>query len=165
MIGRAALGRPWLFTEAAALLSGQLPTTLPPPLGGVLQLALQHLHAWVDWEQDELSAVLKMRKLIPCYLAAFATAQQLQQQLFAAQSVSDWVQAVSDPDRWGFDPSEPYPLQALRRPRLKGGGQRRGGAQQRVVLPRGWLEDQGEAFDEQWMMAAGVDGCDLACEG
>jgi tRNA-dihydrouridine synthase len=54
MIGRAALGRPWLFSEAADMLSGQLPGSLAPHLGGVLQLALQHLNAWIDWEQDEM---------------------------------------------------------------------------------------------------------------
>lgn len=54
MIGRGALGRPWLFSEAAAMLSGQLPSSPPPPLDGVLQLALQHLAAWIDWEQDKL---------------------------------------------------------------------------------------------------------------
>lgn len=54
MIGRAALGRPWVFQEAAEMLAGRLPSTAPPPLGGVLQLALQHLIAWAEWEQDEL---------------------------------------------------------------------------------------------------------------
>lgn len=54
MIGRAALGRPWLFTESAAMLSGQWPDQPPPALGGVLQIALQHLQSWADWEQDEL---------------------------------------------------------------------------------------------------------------
>jgi tRNA-dihydrouridine synthase len=54
MIGRAALGRPWLFHEAAAMLSGQWPDRPLPVLGQVLQLALQHVTAWVDWEQDEL---------------------------------------------------------------------------------------------------------------
>lgn len=54
MIGRAALGRPWLFSEAADMLSGHLPSQAPPPLAEVLLLALQHLQAWVDWEQDEL---------------------------------------------------------------------------------------------------------------
>lgn len=54
MIGRPALGRPWLFTEAADMLCGRLPTTPPPPLGGVLALALQHLTAWAEWEQDEM---------------------------------------------------------------------------------------------------------------
>jgi tRNA-dihydrouridine synthase len=53
MIGRAALGRPWLYREAADMLGGRLPSTPPPALGGVLQLALQHLIAWAEWEQDE----------------------------------------------------------------------------------------------------------------
>lgn len=163
MIGRGALGRPWLFSEAGAMLSGQLPRSAPPPLGGVLQLALQHLRDWIDWEQDELSAVLKMRKLIPCYLTAFTTARQLQAQLFAAQSLADWQSAVSDPDRLGFDPAEPYPVAALRRPRLKGAGQIRGSAQQRVVLPPGWLDDDRDSFDEEWMMQDGLTAD--ACEG
>lgn len=54
MIGRAALGRPWLFTESAAMVSGQWPDQLPPVLGEVLNIALRHLQSWVDWEQDEL---------------------------------------------------------------------------------------------------------------
>lgn len=54
MIGRAALGRPWLFSETAAMLSGQWPDTPPPVLGDVLQIALTHLQSWVQWEQDEL---------------------------------------------------------------------------------------------------------------
>jgi tRNA-dihydrouridine synthase len=54
MIGRAALGRPWLFSEAAAMLSGQLPQQGPLDLAGVLELALQHVQAWAAWETDEL---------------------------------------------------------------------------------------------------------------
>jgi tRNA-dihydrouridine synthase len=54
MIGRAALGRPWLFTEAAAMLAGQQPQHTAPNLAGVLDLALQHLVAWAEWEGDEL---------------------------------------------------------------------------------------------------------------
>jgi hypothetical protein len=104
-----------------------------------------------------------MRKLIPCYLTAFTTARRLQAQLFAAQSLADWQSAVSDPDRWGFDPAEPYPVAALRRPRLKGAGQIRGSAQQRVVLPPGWLDDDRDSFDGEWMMQDGLTAD--ACEG
>lgn len=52
MIGRAALGRPWLFSEATDILQGRQPKP-PPALAGVLQTALHHVHAWADWEQDE----------------------------------------------------------------------------------------------------------------
>jgi hypothetical protein len=109
------------------------------------------------------TAVLKMRKLIPCYLTAFASARQLQGPLFAAQSLSDWQRVISDPDRWGFDPVEPYPVAALRRPRLKGGGPNRGSAQQRVVLPKGWLDDTRDSFDEEWMSQDSL--ITEACEG
>eukprot|EP00882_Tetradesmus_deserticola_P014411 GHRQ01015323.1.p1 GENE.GHRQ01015323.1~~GHRQ01015323.1.p1 ORF type:complete len:253 (+),score=68.03 GHRQ01015323.1:33-761(+) len=160
MVGRAALGRPWLFTEAAAMLSGRWPARPPPELGGVLQAALRHVTAWADWEQDERGAVLKMRKLIPCYLQGFSTARRLQGQLFAATSLADWQALVTAPEAWGFDPAEPYPLQALRRARLKGAGQIRGGAKQKVALPPGWLEEGSD--DEE-----GVPEClyDAACEG
>jgi hypothetical protein len=109
------------------------------------------------------SATLQMRKLIPCYLCGFESTRQLQGQLFAAQSIADWQRALSDPDQWGFDPLEPYPVAALRRARLKGGGQIRGAARQRVVLPHGWLEDTGESFDEAWMQSEGLRAD--ACEG
>lgn len=106
---------------------------------------------------------MQMRKLIPCYLCGFESTRQLQGHLFAAQSIADWQRALSDPDQWGFDPLEPYPVSALRRARLKGGGQTRGAAQQRVVLPHGWLEDTGEGFDEAWMKQEGLRAD--ACEG
>lgn len=104
-----------------------------------------------------------MRKLIPCYLSAFTSTRQLQGQLFAAQTLLDWQQAISYPERLGFDPSEPYPLAALRRPRLKGGGQMQGSGRQRVVLPAGWLDDTRDSFDDEWMMQDGLSTD--ACEG
>jgi hypothetical protein len=105
-------------------------------------------------------AVLKMRKLIPCYLQGFQTARQLQGQLFAAQSLADWHAAAADPEAWGFDPAEPYPLQALRKARLKGAGQVHGGAQQKVVLPQGWLE---EGDDDEDVVPECLD--EASCEG
>lgn len=108
------------------------------------------------------SGVLKMRKLIPCYLAGFASPRRLQGQLFAAQSIPDWQHACADPDRWGFDPLEPFPAAALRRPRLKGGpGQAAGAAKHKVVLPPGWL-DEGDGDDDYVLPeeCLGVDACE-----
>lgn len=60
-----------------------------------------------------------MRKLIPCYLSAFKTPKQgLQQQLFAAKTLADWHKTL---EQGLYDPTEPYPVAALRRARLKGG--------------------------------------------
>jgi hypothetical protein len=102
-----------------------------------------------------------MRKLIPCYLQGFSSTRRLQGQLFAASSLADWHAAAANPEAWGFDPAEPYPLQALRRARLKGAGQIRGSAQQKVVLPPGWLEEGSDDEDD------GVPECldEASCEG
>lgn len=104
-------------------------------------------------------AVLKMRKLIPCYLHGFGSARHLQGQLFAAQTMTEWQAAICDPDHWGFDPAEPFHTSALRQARLKGAGQVRGGAQQRIVLPPGWLD---EANDDGEVPQCLDEAC---CEG
>ncbi|KAF8065573.1 dus [Scenedesmus sp. PABB004] len=163
-IGRAALGRPWLFSEAAAMLAGRWPERAPPALGEVLSLALGHLQAWAEWDADELGAVLKMRKLIPCYTAGFTSAVRLRGALFAATRVDEWQAVVGDPGRWGYDPAEPFPAAALRVARLKGAGQAGGGARARVVLPQGWLTEGDDGGDEDDALLAGLEDV-AACEG
>eukprot|EP00883_Tetradesmus_obliquus_P013650 jgi/Sobl393_1/6617/SZX61899.1 len=102
-----------------------------------------------------------MRKLIPCYLAGFSSARQLQRRLFAATSLADWHAAAADPEACGFDPSEPYPVQALRVARLKGAGLVRGGAAQKVVLPPGWLEEGSDEDDDSLLECLD----EASCEG
>lgn len=100
-----------------------------------------------------------MRKLIPCYLTGFKTTRQLQGQLFQAQTLADWQAAVSNPERWGFDPLEPYAIEALRKSRYKGSGQRQAGAQHKVVLPVGWLSEEQEGGEvPEWLDEASCEG-------
>jgi hypothetical protein len=139
MIGRGCLGRPWLFAEAAAMLSGDpaaWPPPSPPALGGVLQVALHHVSALAKWESSERAAVLEMRKLIGCYLAGFSDVNDLKQQLYGAASLADWEAAVAA--RAGD--ATPFPAAALRTPRLKGGGADGRPARQQASLPAGWLQ-------------------------
>lgn len=48
MVGRACLGRPWIFAEICDMFSG-LPPRPPPQLGTVLQLATEHARSMVEW--------------------------------------------------------------------------------------------------------------------
>lgn len=138
MVGRACLGRPWLFSETAAMLSGE-PSAWPPPppprLGGVLALALAHLRGLAEWEGDERCAVLQMRKLVGCYLEGFDR-PALRARLVSAQTLEDWEAAVAG----AAGDDAPLSAVALRVPRLKGGGSDGRPARQRVSLPPGWLE-------------------------
>ena len=47
-MGRAAVGRPWVFDEVAAALTGAPPPP-PPRLGEVVAAALRHAEMEVDW--------------------------------------------------------------------------------------------------------------------
>jgi hypothetical protein len=138
MIGRACLGRPWVFTDAATALSGDpaaWPPPLPPRLGGVLRTALRHVTALADWEGSERGAVLAMRKLVGSYLAGFDR-PDIARPLYEAASLADWAAVVR---AHGDDPT-PFPAAALRLARLKGGATDHRPQRQRVSLPAGWLE-------------------------
>jgi hypothetical protein len=156
MIGRGCLGRPWLFSEAAAALSGD-PAAWPPPpppaLGGVLAAALAHARGLAEWEGDERAAALQMRKLVGCYLAGFDR-PRLKARLRAAASLAEWEAAAAE----HAGDAEPWPAAALRLPRLKGGGADRRPAAQRVALPPGWLEGRDDDGVPEYLTGD-------ACEG
>jgi tRNA-dihydrouridine synthase B len=67
MVGRACLGRPWLFSELRNMLEGRYPGG-PPALGKAVEAMGQHLQRWAEHDGSGKSAVLQMRKLVPCYL-------------------------------------------------------------------------------------------------
>jgi tRNA-dihydrouridine synthase B len=65
MIGRAALGRPWLFRQAAAALRGQ-PIPPDPAPAEICQLVLEHFRLLIAQFGDDGATVL-MRKYACCY--------------------------------------------------------------------------------------------------
>jgi hypothetical protein len=67
MVGRACLGRPWLFSDLAAMFAGRYPGP-PPALAQAVAAMREHLLRWAAHEGSATSAVLKMRKLVPLYL-------------------------------------------------------------------------------------------------
>jgi nifR3 family TIM-barrel protein len=79
MIGRAAVGNPWVFAGAAALRRG---SALPGPasLADRIGLAVEHLGLMVE-AKGERSGVLEMRKHIVAYLKGFPGASALRAEL------------------------------------------------------------------------------------
>ncbi|GIL69821.1 hypothetical protein Vretimale_10128 [Volvox reticuliferus] len=163
MVGRAALGRPWVFRElAAALCCGGTATAVVPAaphLGQVVLTALHHVEAEVDWYEDydleERDSILRFRKFISLYLYGFKSAVQLKAKLMAAESLAQWRAVAYDTSL--YDQYEPFPACAARYPRLKGGG---APIRQQMGLPNGWLDEhRGDGA------AAEASLTDEACEG
>lgn len=74
LIGRGALGNPWLFEEARAALEMQ-PYKRPGP-EQVIDLALRHAASMIEWK-DEHHAVVEMRKHFAWYLKGMRGAAKL----------------------------------------------------------------------------------------
>lgn len=69
MIGRGALGNPWIYREAAAVLSGAVPPP-PPSLEEKRQALLRHLELELCYGAERM-AVLQMRRVACWYFAGY----------------------------------------------------------------------------------------------
>ncbi len=79
MIGRGAVGNPWLFSRAAALIAtGKVPPE--PTLAERLRLAIEHLGLIVE-AKGEHRGVMEMRKHIVATLKGFPGAVELRREL------------------------------------------------------------------------------------
>lgn len=134
MIGRASLGRPWVFAEMAAALRGD-PVPPPPPLAVAVAAAHTHFRALVGhFDGDEKIAALEFRKLAPLYLLGFKTAEALKRRWSTCVSAAEFAAAIARDD---WDPTEPFDRAFESFPRLKGERMKR----QSVSLPPGWLDE------------------------
>ncbi len=121
-IGRAVLGRPFLFARFNALFSGRV---LPPypVLREVAAIARRHLELMVQY-YPEAVAVRRLRKHWKWYFQGFQDARQWMSQLLQAERAKE----VEDLLR-KMNSLEPYPLTEIWMPRGKRG------KQPKVVLP------------------------------
>ena len=91
MVGRAALGNPWLIREVAAVMSG-LAAPLAPSVAERVDFARAHLDAMVE-RYGEKSGVLQMRKHLGWYLKGVDGAALLREQINHEPS-ADGVRAI-----------------------------------------------------------------------
>jgi nifR3 family TIM-barrel protein len=129
VVGRGCLGRPWLFRDLAATLSGQ-PLPPLPTLGEVAAMMRRHAQLLAHFMGEERGCK-EFRKHIAWYLKGFRAGGELRQSLGLVDTLAT-VDALLD----RLDPTEPFPVAELGTPRGRQGSPRR------VALPDGWLNDR-----------------------
>jgi len=92
MIARGALGRPWIFRQAAAALAGREPPPDPPPAD---RLAVALCHAQMLALQDgDLAAARQMRGHIGFYSCGLPNAAWLRQRCQGVRSLGGFAATI-----------------------------------------------------------------------
>ncbi len=86
LIGRGAMGNPWLFSQAKAVLSGEEPTQ--PSLSQRVQTALRHARMMAQWKGEDV-AVREMRKHIGWYAGGLKGASKLRAMANGAKTMAE----------------------------------------------------------------------------
>jgi len=88
MIGRGAIGRPWIFKEIKHYLaSGEL---LPPPfVPEIVSNVKDQLAVSASWKDDETRAVYEMRRHFARYFPALPNFRELRIELLQSESFSE----------------------------------------------------------------------------
>jgi tRNA-dihydrouridine synthase len=102
MIGRAALGNPWIFRSTAELLEGR-PLTPEPEVDERLVLALCHLEL-LAVEVSERFAVLNMRKFFGWYSRGMRGGAEFRRCIFAAETMDEVRRVVEERRGSGCEP-------------------------------------------------------------
>lgn len=86
LIGRGAMGNPWLFSQAKAACDGELPVA--PTLSQRVQTALRHARMMVEWKGEDV-AIREMRKHIGWYAGGLKGASKLRTMANAAKTMDE----------------------------------------------------------------------------
>jgi nifR3 family TIM-barrel protein len=100
MVGRGALGNPWIYKSIEALLEGSLPPP-EPTMEEKKQAALRHLELEVQSE-GEGTGVLKARRILCWYFAEGANAAEFRKRVHHASTADAMKELIE-----GFFPEEP----------------------------------------------------------
>jgi tRNA-dihydrouridine synthase B len=94
MVGRAALGNPWIFSLFRAWWIGQ-PPPVPPTAQDKLRAYLHQLHLYLEIAPAE-RAVLEMRKFAGWYLRGFHSAAVLRRRIMQLTTPEAIQHAVAE---------------------------------------------------------------------
>jgi nifR3 family TIM-barrel protein len=129
VVGRGCLGRPWLFGELAAALSGD-PNPVPPALGEVGAIMSEHVRLLVD-HFGERHGINLFRRHPSWYLKGFPVGREIRDRFSRVADIGEVDHLVSL-----LDPTTPFPPAAAHMVRGHSGGARS------VKLPHGFLDSR-----------------------
>lgn len=93
MIGRAAIGRPWIFREIRHYLdTGE--KLNPPALAEIVLSIREQLQMNLTWKENELSVILMMRRHIARYFQGVDDFRELRIKLLQATTIIDLNQVL-----------------------------------------------------------------------
>jgi len=92
MIGRGAIGRPWLFREVKHYL--ETGTNLPQPtVSEVVDVLKEQMQMTLEWRDDERTGILMMRRHFAKYFPGLPNFRELKISLLRAESIEE-VEAI-----------------------------------------------------------------------
>jgi nifR3 family TIM-barrel protein len=128
VIGRGCLGRPWLFAELSAAITGR-PAPTPPSLGEVADVIRRHAKLLAAHFGED-KGMRDLRKHIAWYLHGFPAGSELRRALALVKTFDELDDLLGR-----LDSDVPFPPAAT-------GPRGRQGSPSRVALPDGWLTDR-----------------------
>ena len=93
MVARGAMGDPWIFRDALALLAGEAP--VPPTAAERLAAARKHLSLFTEWEGDRV-ALMEMRKHLSWYSKGLPGAAQFRAAVNRIEDAPQLIGAMED---------------------------------------------------------------------
>jgi len=128
VVGRGVLGKPWLFSELQAAITGEGSGKLEPDLGAVARAFRRHAELTADFLGDEGRACRDMRKHVAWYFKGYPVGGETRARLASVDALAEIDEVLAELD-W----SAPYPGAAAEGERGRQGGPKR------PHLPDGWL--------------------------
>ncbi len=131
VVGRGCLGRPWLFADLEAALTGSATTPTLPTLAEVARMMRRHAELLCGVFPTERDACTDFRKHVAWYLKGFPVGGDVRRGLAMVSSLAELDDLLAT-----LDGELPFPVEGLGQPRG------RTNSPGKVALPYGWLDSR-----------------------
>lgn len=129
-IGRGCQGKPWLFADLEAALTGS-PVRVHPTLGQVGVAFRRHAELLIEHFEDEFRGLQDLRKHVAWYFKGYEVGGEVRSGLARVSSMTELDDLLGQ-----LDANAPYPGAAAE------GSRGRAGSPKRPHLPQDWLDSR-----------------------